>query len=333
MNKPRIVMGRLNNAIRSALSRAQIPTLQATVDELAAKGGKIKFSACGKRQAQVRQGQYRHGDLRQGGRELHDFRWVLTTRSQSTAAIQGMVLAGMRHHFSEKVNVDRRLRCLLALACMMLPLWAELSVAGPSASENLASSAQELGAACSGNGPYGGVETKDLPKPFQEFAPFIPDNQQLFMVACLEVPGRSGITYAMATISPLLRNGGTVTILKRLPGHSLERETANHTVLRASAEHIESPGPGVFKIVSGWGDGTGNTTFEFIFRYSSTNNKWLLDSAQTQAATVDNDLEHETSKTYTKTSQLTAKDLGHVTFEEFDADKFEDNQCASGMCE
>ena len=62
---------------QKAALEAQIPTLQATVDELAAKGGKIKLSACGKDQTQMRQGQYRHGDLRQGGRELHDFGWVL----------------------------------------------------------------------------------------------------------------------------------------------------------------------------------------------------------------------------------------------------------------
>ena len=65
---------------KSALE-GQITTLQATVEELAAKGGKIKFNVCGNDRRKCVKVNIGMGTFGKARRELHDFGRVLMNPS------------------------------------------------------------------------------------------------------------------------------------------------------------------------------------------------------------------------------------------------------------
>jgi uncharacterized protein YecT (DUF1311 family) len=167
----------------------------------------------------------------------------------------------------------------------------------------------------------GAYETKDLPPAFKAFVPFIPADERLQGLVCVTVPDRPGALFVMLTQAPM--NTGSAFILARDLDDTLRLLLVNHTVVREGAGYVSSAKPGFFTVQSGWGDGTGNTQYDFSFRYSSGTETWLLDSVRTSRTSVDNDLMRNTSKEYTKTDRWSATNFGYVTFNEFDGAKYE----------
>ena len=151
------------------------------------------------------------------------------------------------------------------------------------------------------------------------FSPFVPSGWEVVDLRCADIKGDGSITYFLATREPDSGEPGTLTLLSQTPGGSMRVEAENRTIIQTDAAGIEGGYGGIeilpkgFAVESSIGGGGVGNTYRFTFHYSTAAHTWMLRRI---------DIGSFGGSQYPP-QQLTTATFGKVTFDEFDASKYD----------